>query len=517
MPSASQLITLNLRYGSHARPLKTLAFADLAVNSLFFIGREATTEEVAKEVARLLGLPQVEPRTVATALDFLAREKKVHNRSGKWQLADETLKTLQTATSDADRAIDAVLSRHFPGSIERPTLQKWFLEASSDFFGFNGGEWVKSIAKGNAGRFAKPQSIRDLLQPSLTKYKFQEHADILIDAYDAFLSSENADDLKYVMDLGFAMFSARLVSAETGADPITVEEIRGATFVLDTNALFPIQLDAHRLGRSIRALALALADIGAELVYLHTTKQEYTRVYVGKKGEVSALFREFPAEVVLDAKSDFIETGIAHGCKTLEDFDTFFDTIRQPPEQLPNGQKIAELDDAEIKKETEKAEGDGGLKGAIQQHCLRLRGNWDRRAKSETALKHDAALIRVVEQLRKRNPKIWVLSLDRGLRACAAERAGTHAIPAVFILDGLIQILAVHGGGPNRSAEDFAPLLTSILLNRCSPIVSSYNGSAPAYVPTSHATPLAQVLGAFTPTNSSQAQAIQNVISAFSH
>ena len=465
----SQIVAINLKFGSQARPLKTLAFADLAANGLFLLNRDATIKEVAKEVARLLGIPGIDEKLIGDALNALRLDKKTRAISGAWRLEKEANDAIAAERAKSDEALTEVLKKHFPGSIEMSLLREWFLKASSDFFGFNGAEWVKSISKTGTVRFAKPQTIRDLLKASIRTYKLTADEDALVDAYDAFLSSDDPADLQYVMNLGFAMFSAQLVAADVGADPITIDEIRDATFILDTNTLFAMQLDAHHLASSIRALSLALSDIGAELIFLPTTGQEYRRVCVGKKGEILSLFRDFPPEVVLDAKNDFIETGVSRGYKTVEDFEGFLEDLRTIPSELPSGIRITERDDPKIEGERTKAEEDATLKKEIQKHCLRLRGKWDVRPKSESALKHDAVLIRVAEQLKKEKKKTWVLSLDRGLRACAAERAGAHGMPVVFMLDGLIQILAVQSGGPNRNAADFAPLLTSIILNRCSP------------------------------------------------
>jgi hypothetical protein len=470
----SQLVTINLKFGSHAKPLRQVAFADLASNALLFLKKDVSTTEIAKEMSRLLGLPGIDETLVAEALNALRIENKAQQSSGKWHLADDARKAMELESEDSEKTLREVLVRHFPGNIDPVILRDWFLSASSDFFGFNGAEWVKSISRNTSSHFAKPQTTKELLIKSIKKYKLETHENDLINAYYEFLTSEDLSDRQYIMTLGFAMFSAQLVSADTGADPITIDEIRGSTFILDTNALFAFQLDAHRLARSIAALEIALTEINAELVFLEPTDKEYRRVYTGKKGEITALFRDFPDEVVLDAKSDFIESGISRGCKNGGDFETFFETIRNPPPELPAGLKVIKKDDLGIDAEIKKAEGDIGLKNAIQKHCLKLRGKWDKRPKSESALKHDAALVRVTELLRKQKPKTWILSLDRGLHSATAERAGAHGVPAVFMLDGLIQILAVHSGGPSRNAADFAPLLTSILLNRCSPSEKTY-------------------------------------------
>ena len=471
----SQLVTINLRFGAHARPLKSLAFTDLALNALFSLNRDATTDDVVKEVARLLARPQIDSNLIAEALRDMRSTGKVTGTNNRWKLSEASRKEVEEERGGAEKVLVGVLERHFPGAIKSELLREWFLAASSDFFGFNAAELLKSISKNTTAAPAKPQSVRDLLKPSIQSYKLGAYEDTLVGAFIAFLSSDHSDDRKYVINLGFALLSALLVSADLGADPITIEEIRGATFVLDTNTLFAIQLDAHRLAKSMHALGLALKEIGVELVFLNATKQEYTRVHTGRKGEVMSFFRDYPKEVILDADDDFIESAIARGCEKAEDFDTFFEQIRILPTELAAGPAISEKDNNLIEAEAVKAQKDTLLKQMIQKYCMQLRAKWDRRPKSEAALKHDAVLIRVTEQLQKDKAKTWVLSLDRGLRFCAAERAGAHSIPVVFMLDGLIQILAVHTGGPKYNAADFAPLLTSIMLNRCNPSERTYN------------------------------------------
>lgn len=474
MPSPSQLVAINLKFGAHARPFKSLAFADLAQNALFLLAAAATTEEVIAEIGRLLARP-VDDKSIVDALRDLRKQNKVNNAHGRWALTTSGREEMQREHDAGEALLSGVLARHFPGAISADVLREWFLQAAAEFFGFNAAELLKSISKNSSLAPDKPQSVRELLHKATATYNLEAHEDVLVEAFIAFLSSEDVDDRRYVTQLGFALLSALLVSADLGADPITVDEIRGATFVLDTNALFAIQLDTHRLAKSMKALALALKEIDAELVYLNGTKQEYMRVHAGRKGEIMALFRQYPNSVVIDAEDDFIESAIARGCEETDDFERFFDQIRTLPTELPDGPAVQEKDDDELEAEAKRAERDNSLKGMIQRNCMKIRARWDRRPKTDTALKHDAVLIRSVELLQKRKSKTWALSLDRGLRAAAAERAGAHAIPSVFMLDGLIQILAVHTGGPRHNAADFAPLLSSIMLNRCNPSERTYS------------------------------------------
>lgn len=474
--TASQLVTVNLKFSGLARPLKGLAFADIASNALFAFTRKVSMADVSKKAANIIGISQVDERLIADGLEILRKAGKARKSSGEWELTSEERETIQAERETAEKTLEGILSRQFPKSIETTKLREWFLRASSDFFGYNGAEWVKSIARFGNARFAKPQTITNLLKKSIKDAHLEEYENVLVDGYHAFLSSENSLDLQYLMNLGFAMFTAQLVAVDVGADPIGVDEISGTTFILDTNTLYAMQLDAHRLAKSITALGRALKDIDTELVVLNVTKQEYNRVFMNRQGEVKALFREFPEEVVLEADDYFIESGVAKGCANGQDFDRFFESIRVPPKELSSGLPITDLDDSITETIVQKAESDLALKTELQKHCMHLRGKWDLwRPKTKTALNHDAALIHVVEMQQKEKPKTRILSLDRSLRACAAERAGPHTAPSVFMLDGLIQILAVNSGGPGRSAEDFAPLLTNIILNRCTPAERTYS------------------------------------------
>lgn len=226
---------------------------------------------------------------------------------------------------------------------------------------------------------------------------------------------------------------------------------------------------------SLEALGRALDTIGAKLVYLTETSEEYRRVWTGKKAEIMKLLKVYPNEVVTDADDSFISTAVARGCSDTESFDTFFSSIHSPPPQMPKGPNIKILEDEKIIKEVQKAKNDVGLKNAIQRWCLKLRPFWNKQPKSNSALGHDAALIYVSEFERSCGNKVFILTLDRSLQACCAERVGSHDIPPAIYLEGLIHILAANNAGPELDATNFAPLLTSILLRRCVPPEHMYS------------------------------------------
>ncbi len=471
----TQLTTINLKYSSNAEPLKMIAFADLTANALFLLNKESDLSEITTEITRILSISNIDEKFVSDALQALKNDKKVTWHKGKWKLSTGLYSDIKDEKEKGENALESVLKNHFPTSIEKEILKKWFLQATADFFGFNGGEWVKAISKDSNVKFSKPQSVNQLLTSSIGAAGLSEHKFELENSFNAFLASDDCDDQTFIMNLGFAMFSAKLVTADIGADSISISEIQGGTFLLDTNVLLAIHLDGHKLLKAIQVLGAALKKIGVDLILLNSTKDEYNRVFVSANTDIDLLFKRFSPQVVLGADSKFVESAVMRGCTTKEHFDVFLENVRLPPNELPGGLGINMLDNPDVEQEVKKASTDNTLKTSIQKHSMKLRFSSDKKPKTETALQHDAALIRVVEKLRRNKAKTWVLSLDRGLQVCAAERVGVNNIPSVLMLEGLIQILALNNSGPGQTAADFAPLLTSIILNRCTPSKKSYS------------------------------------------
>lgn len=468
---SKHLVTINLRYSATASSLKALAFADLAMKALFLADKPKTIEELVKGVAEIIG-KNVSKELIEQGLEELWNDKKVKNINEKWELLITTRKQIEKDIKDMDSNLRAILERHFPKDIDNGILLDWFNEASIDFFEYNSDEVIKSVCKNIKIGLSESQTIEELLKKSINKYKLEDHKQVLEDSFQSFLSSENINDQQYFMNLVFAMFSARLVAADIGADPIVIDELRNATFILDTNFLFTLVLEKDELSVSLEALGSALKVIGTKLVFIHETKEEYEGTLTGKRDKVIQLFNIYPEEIVTGAEDDFIATAIKRGCVNRDDFERFFQSLQKIPNSVLGGPPIKYRDDRVIDSIVREAKLDRNLKIAIQRFCLESRPIGDK--KSEFALNHDSALIHLVEKNRIKNRKTFVLSLDKTLQRCSTERAGVHGMPTVICLEGLIQILAVNSAGPEMNASDFAPLLANIIIKRCTPPKETY-------------------------------------------
>ncbi len=474
MTTAQQLTAINLRYGTVAKSLKTLAFSDLSAKALYLLGKPARLDEVSKSVAQIIGVRSLSNDLVLKGLQELKNDRKAMVSKDLWELLEQTSKDIKKQIESLETSLLSVLKRNFPADIELNLLTNWFIDVISDFFIYNGDEWVQSICKGSSN-FTKLKTFDELLEPSIKKHKLTLHINELKNSFSGFLNSSNKDDQFYIVNIGYAMFSARLVAADVGADPIALEELQNASFFLDTNFFYALQLEKNRLATSLEALGEALKEIGAKLFFIHETEEEYKRVWSGRRLEVLRLLDIYPNDVVSAADDSFVSTALARGCLNKSDFEVFFDSVQQLPQKMVEGLPITKIDDKEVNKIVLKAKQDGGLKDFVQRWSLKMRPLWNRHPKSNAALGHDASLIMVVESERQIEKKTFILTLDRSLQACCAERAGNHNLPVAIYLEGLIQILAANNAGPGIDASNFAPLLTSIILKRCIPPEQMYS------------------------------------------
>lgn len=466
---SKQLTAINLKYGTTSKSLKVLSFANLVAKAIHTAEKPLILKEIIQNVAEILEIRSIDQGLIVEAIQELKDKGDIYETNKKkWNLSKGASKKITDGTKEISDLIDRVLARHFPQNIDSDKIFAWFNTAATDFFGYNGEEWVKSVCL-SPTKNPKVKTTDELLKRSIGAHSLTIHSQALIDGFQGFLGSSDKDDQRALMHFGFAMFSAKLVSADVGVDPITLDYLKDATFIIDTNFLFPLQLEASRYTNSFSALGKALKEINTKVIYINETKQEYLRVLSGKRGSVLKLVQDYPLEVTIDAKDQFVATAKKRACQKLSDFETFFDELRNLPKEIPDGPPLEFLDDNAIEQTVIKAKKDKRLKDSIQAWCIKMRPHWDKRPKSEAALNHDSSLIYVQENESKNRSKIYVLTLDRSLQVCATERVGVHSMPSVIYLEGLIQVLAANSSGPNADITNYAPLLSTILLKRCAP------------------------------------------------
>ncbi len=473
--SPHHLVTINLKFSSKAKPLRTVALAHLIAKALFLSATPLPSKRLAAEVARLIGCRRVNRNAISRGIDYLRELGKVTETRDMWSLAEEARQEIEDQIRRAEHDLTGVLSRHFGTALHQDTLRRWFLDASAIVFSKHSDNIVAVACRGTERVQYERLSIETLLRPVIAKHGQDVHATLLLDGYLSFLSSADISDHGYFMNLVQALFSARLVAADVGVEVLTLGEFRDATILLDTNVLFAIMLEEHRLGKSLRALFQALQQINAQPVYILRSREEYDHALHARREELLRLVESYKREVIEGLQDAFVSTAVARGCRSLPDYERFFDSLQDLPTELRNGYALQKIDDQEIERALKDADGDKSLQNTLQEIALKLRPPARKgKKKSEQSLRHDAGLISIAEAERRKGRRWWVLSLDRSLAACARERTSRNALPAVVGLDALIEILAADGSGPTFVADDFAPLLGRMMIMDSAPPPNAY-------------------------------------------
>lgn len=477
MTEKKHLATIFLRYGSGAKPLTTLAFSQLITKILFLARGPLSEEKISLKITDILNIKNVSRELIGDSLLDLKEDGKIFLRKEKWELSREAKDTLVEEIDLLKKIKRKVVKDHFistTNKLDYNLVDDWFDDAASDFFSYFSEDWIKSVCKGTnlKKELLKQRSIKDLILPSIRKANLTQHEKDLIQGFISFIQGETPNDNQYLMNLGFAALSAKLVASNLGTDNVVLQEIKDTTYILDTNFLLSIALESKMKPEYVEALGRALKKVNSKVVFLHETKEEYLRVVHAKKKEILSLLEIYDCSVVENAFDDFIKTAKIRGCKNVNDYERFFEDISQIPDQISQGIEINMEDDEVIQELTEKAKNNLGLQKQIKETCLSLRPK--NMLKSTLAIKHDAALITIAEKFRSDNERYLVLTKDKILLQISLNRTGNHEMPLVLTPDTLAQLLAIDNAGPDFDPSDYAPLLSGMLINRCTPPVDTF-------------------------------------------
>jgi len=173
------IVTINLKYASTAKPLKLLAFAQLSSKVLYLAQSPMTIGQLQHTIATTLGVSKISESSVRDGLSFLQDERRVTESANRWELTSTARNDIGRDVEQSHIALARVLERHFPSSIEPLPLKNWFKESSARIFGQFGDKWVASVCRDTKHAASRMQPLTGLLKPVTNKYKLDAHKQIL--------------------------------------------------------------------------------------------------------------------------------------------------------------------------------------------------------------------------------------------------------------------------------------------------------------------------------------------------
>ena len=470
------LHSVYIKHDTSFKSLSKRALAQIILKIVYLSGQQGIpTNKLQQSLLKHTGVKF----QVGDIDESLARlrnpDNKINTKSGRHFIKESYRESIGKAVKESENLHDDVV-KHWFGKSQTyketegiDILKNWILKLLVDFFQEYSYDWINDLRSKQNGKKKSP-NLSVLIDKSFSKTK------IVVDDFEwlkkqfvQFIESERKEDTDLLWIYGSSMFSATLLTARNYADDFGLEIFKNSDFILDTNILMILELEGFEHNYAIKMMEETFKKLNVSTKYFYISKLEYNRAIGPKRDATLAAVDKYDMAVIMESDCPFIQTALRRQCRTIEDFELFFDQIIDPPKTFGKD-LILECDDyAELKQAVEMGEADDEIKSDIDK-IYRRRTNHDKREKPK---QHDSGLIAGAE-FKKKSKKCWILTRDGTLRELAFDRTVRDENPIAIGLDSLIQMLAINSGGSELSSTEFAPLFGKLVRSSLVPEKSTF-------------------------------------------
>ena len=458
------LSSIFVRLDLNMQNLSSKALAQLIVKILYAHDTRMSKNEIMDELAKVNGGDRFGDQEINDLLENLALDEiKCHK--GLYYLSQPIRNRIKESINKAEERNERILNRFFPRlNTRKDIIQDWLNDATIKFFEVYSEEWISDL-KANTGFVASNgESINSLIENRTISNKRINHDDknILPKLFFDLVNTSESDVDDYLWEYGTSAFASKLIRTMHGVDAYTIETFRNSHCILDTNILLFIALES-KYKDAFWAIEKVFEDLNVKVSILHITKQEYDNRVANQRWLTLHNLNKYGPENATLPNDDFTTYAKSLRCKTVEDFEAFFDKTLQIPSHINDKVKIHLLDSPEISVAVEKAQNDENSMTKLNQLYFAHRN----RNKNQGVLKHDIGLLEAVRCLREnsstRNEKFFILSDDIAINQYSKECGFVNELPLSLRVDTLINLLAVNNGGDTFDAADYTPLFANII------------------------------------------------------
>jgi hypothetical protein len=459
---------INSIYLKHDTSLKSLTkrtLSQLIIKVLYFNAKKnLTVTEIINDIKKYLDI-KFTNKDIEDALKHLSKIKKIHPSNGGYELNSTVRKEVQNADShNVDLHSNVVNfwfseSRTFKSDDGYEKVKDWFVNVLIEFFSIYRNEWMLDVAS-EQKRSKKKFEFESLFKKTFRKVKVEkEDWDWLKKQFFSFFESNRIEDNEIFWNYGTSAFASTLLTAKCYADKGAIENFENTTIVLDTNILMVLELEGYEYNSALKGIAKAFKKMNSSPIYFNISKEEYARALNPKREYTITAMNKYGYDIIAESDCDFVRTAIKRGCKEVEDFDVFFTEISDVPETFCDEVDLKLLDNKDLLNIYNTCEND--VKMCDELDSINVRRT--KRTKRETPRKHDLALLKSAEHLRKSGEKCIILTRDGTIREYANSNVLRDETPLAIGLDSLIQLLAIENGGVEQDSTEYTTLFNKIV------------------------------------------------------
>ena len=444
--------------------LSSKALAQLIVKILYAHDRRMNKNEIKEELAKVNGGKRIGDQEVNDLLESLSQHEIKYDE-GKYYLSQPKRSKINESIIKAEERNENILNRFFT-RLETPKdiIKEWLNDATIKFFEVYSEEWISDLKASTNFVASNGESIKNLIENRTESNKKINKDDkkVLPKLFFDFVNTSDGDVDDYLWEYGTSAFASKLIRTMHGVDTYTIDTFRNSHCILDTNILMFIALES-RYKDAFKSIEKVFNDLGVKVSILYITKHEYENRVANQKRITLHNLDKFGYDITTLPNDDFTAYAKSLNCKTVEDFEIFFDQTLKIPEFINETVSIKVLDNKSINSAVEKAQEDDGLKTELNN----LFKTFAKHDKFEAALKHDIGLIEAVRFLRNdeftRNEKYFIISEEISINQYSKKCGFVNDLPLCLRVDTLINLLAVNNGGDTFDSTDYTPLFANII------------------------------------------------------
>lgn len=463
------LSTIYLKVKSETETLTNSAIAQILVKVIYSSEKRLAYNDIIALYKEFTNRKSVDENTISEILENLLSTGEIKiSVKNEYYITDTKRKQIESACEASQKRKEDIINRFFSEThSDRHAIELWLQDVSLHFFKSFSDEWISDLLRTRDAIIHSKNSIREMIIKRTKNIKGVDRKDhdILPKLFFDFLCSKDSDVIAYLWEYGTSAFSAKLISNTVGVDELTMDIFKGAKCLLDTNILIFIKLDASKYHNALISLENSFKKLGVEVGVLHITKEEYQHKIDCQKQLTINNIEKMGYELTSSAADDFTQSAISLYCRKKEDFEVFFDNIRELPKCLNETLFISMIDDdKQLIDYIEKAQRDETKISSLNAIYFDATG----KDKRPTALTHDVGLIAGVEFLRNKE-KWFILSEEISVNNYSKKKPVENGLPISLRVSTLINVLALNNGGDCFDANDYMQLFASIIQNGFQP------------------------------------------------
>ncbi|MEM6842301.1 MAG: hypothetical protein AAF632_08745 [Bacteroidota bacterium] len=309
---------------------------------------------------------------VSIACNHLKQHKKIYQRRNKFNIHQEYLRVIDSAVSESEILHQNVLEFWFGKSQSYQTeegkaeVANWFKELIQCFFKNYQYDWMYDLRNKKSNGRKKNLQLSDIFTSKFDRFKIhEEDKEWLIAQFIKYLKSERREDQDLLWIYGSSMFAATLLTARNYADNFSLESFRDAIFLLDTNILLILELEAFKSSYAFESIEKTFRDLNIKPAYLYVSREEYGRALNQKESSVLAAAKKYDFHILKKADCEFIQSALLRECRTNDDFIRFFSQMSILPDRIYKDVEVCCLDDETISSIVEEGANDKKIKDKI--------------------------------------------------------------------------------------------------------------------------------------------------------